>query len=866
MKRGAVKVAFWVFAAFLCVILGYFAQRKGTEYIREMRQMERVPKVSANHVISGEVSMEGTVHKSKTLLRSRYTHSPCLYHRYLKEREEKDSEGDTRWVTVERGSQSSDFFLSDVTGGVLVKLTRGGVSPDLRKDHQHRAGKYRYTEWRIDQNEKIYVFAMANTENPGRYLSFDVSGSYIPILSNEGALGNRSSWGTKGVMCNALGISLFCFGCLFICFLFRIHRVLVFLSLVSVLVFCVLVYASLAMMKSDLLDGYDRMVRLEKSTTTELQKLLRPKSGLGKEVVRQKTAVLNEKSIDRAKGIKKNYYASISRSNEILERFPENLLAPIWGIKKWKIPYGMSENHREMIENTPIRTWVVLVSMLVAIILILLGVYFGFRRVKIKRYVENIPTSLSSGLCYGPAEIKGIISLIDNYPLTSPETKKKCVYYRHKITEKRGSGKNSKTVVIKDEINEIPFFCKDREGLTKIVPDGAEVTAELKFKKRRGRRTYYEWHLPENADIYVLGSAVIDEVEGDKLAVLDGQDQFPFIISDESETEVMLRQGRKGLLGLGIAQNATVFLGFILFGAVGSFAATDFLLAAMFAPLFLAFSMLTLMYNDLIFLRNRVKRAWANIEVSLKKRCDLIPNLEQVVKSYLSHEKGIMNAVAQLRSAVVGKSAFTPAEADAAIGHELTVSNRIFALREDYPDLNSNEMSEDFMNRLARMENEVSMMRSGYNDGVERYRTVLQRFPEVILAKLFRFEDHKSLTFSSRIREVPKISSLSSAVESDGIKNPPSKNTEDILDLKVSGSMADEQLEDKTKSLETGSNESNNIYLQKEGKQYGPYTLNEVLGFLENKNFSLKDLACWDGKTWHEILKIPGLNITKNTD
>ena len=51
-----------------------------------------------------------------------------------------------------------------------------------------------------------------------------------------------------------------------------------------------------------------------------------------------------------------------------------------------------------------------------------------------------------------------------------------------------------------------------------------------------------------------------------------------------------------------------------------------------------------------------------------------------------------------------------------------------------------------------------------------------------------------------------------------------------------------------------------------EGKQYGPYTLNEVLGFLENKNFSLKDLACWDGKTWNEILKIPGLNITKNSD
>ena len=78
-------------------------------------------------------------------------------------------------------------------------------------------------------------------------------------------------------------------------------------------------------------------------------------------------------------------------------------------------------------------------------------------------------------------------------------------------------------------------------------------------------------------------------------------------------------------------------------------------------------------------------------------------------------------------------------------------------LGEDYPDLRGNEMMEDFMNRLARMENEVSMMRAGYNDGIERYRTVKQRFPEVIIAKAFGFEGLKSLTFSSDIRQVPKI-------------------------------------------------------------------------------------------------------------
>lgn len=755
---GIGKVVLWTVTAVLCLILGFFAQKKGTEYIREMRQMERVPKVSVNHIISGEVSIEGTTQNSRASLHSRYTKTPCFYHRYLKEKEETDSEGDTRWVTVERGSQSSDFLLGDKTGRVLVKLTRGGVTPDLHKDYEHESGRYRYTEWRIDRNENIYAFAMAITERKEHYISFDQSGSYTPILSNDGALENRSSWGTKGIMFNALGISLFCFGCLFICFLFRIHRVLVFLSLVSALVFLVLLWASLAMMKYDLEDGYDRMVRLEKSTTTELKKILRAKTGGSDSTKNSNSTPLDEKLIDRARGIKRNYYASISRTNEILERFPENLLAPLWGIKKWKLPGGMTEVDNEAIKKTPVKTWVVLVSMVVAIILILLGVYFGFRRIKIKRYVENIPTSLSSGISYGPSELKGHIEFTEDYsPLIGPETKEKCVYYRHKITEKRRSGKKTRIVVIKDETHEIPFYCKDREGNTKIIPDGAEVTAELKFERRRGRRTYYEWHLPRNSKIYVLGSAVLDEVEGDSLAISDGKEKFPFIISSESETEVMLRQGRKGLLGLGIAQNATVFLGLVLFGAVGSFAATDFLLAAMFAPLFLGFSMFALMYNDLIFLQNRVKRAWANIEVSLKKRCDLIPNLEQVVKSYLSHEQGIMEKVAQLRSSVTGKNKFSPSEVDAVMGQEMVLSNKIFALREAYPDLKSNEMIEDFMNRLARMENEVSMMRAGYNDGIERYRTVMQRFPEVMLAKMFGFKDQKSLAFKSDIRQVPKI-------------------------------------------------------------------------------------------------------------
>ena len=163
------------------------------------------------------------------------------------------------------------------------------------------------------------------------------------------------------------------------------------------------------------------------------------------------------------------------------------------------------------------------------------------------------------------------------------------------------------------------------------------------------------------------------------------------------------------------------------------------------------------MYNDLVFLRNRVRRAWSNIEVSLQKRADLIPNLEQVVKTYMSHEKEVLEYITEIRTSIAEKKSFSTTEADSVMEKELLISERLFALREDNPNLKGNEMMEDLMNRLVRMENEVSMMRTGYNDGVERYRTTIQRMPEVIIARIFKFNDVASLKFSCQIRDIPQL-------------------------------------------------------------------------------------------------------------
>ena len=174
------------------VLTGFWVQGFGFDIIRDMRQMERVPQVSVHHVIPGEVSMQGIASKGKQTLVSRYTNTPCLYHRYLKQHEEKDSDGDSRWVTVEEGAESTDFFLVENTGKILVELNWGGVSPDLETDYRSEKGRYRYTEWRIEEGEGVFAFAMAVKKQNGFSLRFDKSGSYSPVLSNADALENRS--------------------------------------------------------------------------------------------------------------------------------------------------------------------------------------------------------------------------------------------------------------------------------------------------------------------------------------------------------------------------------------------------------------------------------------------------------------------------------------------------------------------------------------------------------------------------------------------------------------------------------------------------------------------------------------------------
>jgi len=172
-------------------------------------------------------------------------------------------------------------------------------------------------------------------------------------------------------------------------------------------------------------------------------------------------------------------------------------------------------------------------------------------------------------------------------------------------------------------------------------------------------------------------------------------------------------------------------------------------------------------YNKLVTLRNRFKNAWAQIDVQLKRRYDLIPNLVETAKGYLKHERGTLEAVIAARNAASSASsrvAANPADPEAMkalIAAEGTLGGtlgRLFALAEAYPDLKANQTMMQLMEELTSTENKVAFARQAYNDSVMAYNTQREVFPSNIVAGLFNFGAAELFVVDkAEQREAPKV-------------------------------------------------------------------------------------------------------------
>jgi hypothetical protein len=381
--------------------------------------------------------------------------------------------------------------------------------------------------------------------------------------------------------------------------------------------------------------------------------------------------------------------------------------------------------------------------------------------------IENIPTSSTAGIFIGLVEVKGTVESAN--PLTSQLAGAACVYYRWSVeehwsrtvtetyTDSKGKTRTRtrhesgwKTVANGGEMQ--PFYLRDEDGTVLIRPQQAKVEPAMVFSKTCGRgdplyygkgpaasvmhsdhrRRFTEQALPVNQPIYVMGQArerkdvVAPEIAHDPEAPM-------FLISVRQEQQI--QSGHKTAFMLwnfgGLALCVVSLAIFLRAGTAsnGSFIGL-LILAGVLYGLIASFAWLWMAYNSLIDLRQRVRRAWSHVDVQLKRRHDLIPNLVEVVQGLRDHEREVQTELAEMRTQL---SATPPG--DSGPDHR-GLKASVLALAEKYPQLKAHEGFERLQRNLSDTEQRIALARGYFNEIATHFNTRLETIPEKFVAQV----------------------------------------------------------------------------------------------------------------------------------
>jgi len=764
------------------LFFGIQFSQEGFRHIQEFKQLERIAPSKILGLLEGESQTNGlayglSANVNNSLLVSPKAGVPSLYYRYLLEEEETDSDGDTRWVTREDISRAVDFIIADheTSARVNAKNRVDTIQWSMPQSYRQTQGRWRYTEWRIEPEDSVLIFSWADlkdrqNQQPEVSLNFDKSGAYLPIISRYSAEKVRGELGTTAILKIWGGVSLLALSILALIYTVQIHRILVYLTLLTVVTTGSLSAYGFAALLADVKGGASYLSEQSNKTELALGRLLENQglewadwSNLPSES-QAGWAALESWQQSRISNLKLNLTFLQQVYQLHISEFPESIVAWLYGLDQEGQQFALSEWESNKAEQrfaefgqTKVQGaafwWVLLGFVAFAGF-----TYLGFRFAKVKRLIENVPTSATLGVTYGMAEVKGEVCLLEpaedeqdemqvqNSSLTGPLSHRHCVWYRYLEEERRGTGKDKRWVTISDQTRSVDFYCEDQDGKLAIDPKGAEIITRHKKTESRGCMRYSEWAILPGDSLYAIGQANIDPRKGDRLILGDGDGDDIFILSNYSEKELMIRKAASSMFGLGLAFSALFFAAVFYHAMSGQFSATDYLISGLLGPIFLTFIMFVLHYNDLIFLKQRAERNWANIQVSLRKRFTLLKQLQTVVGEYQQYENSVLKEVTEQRQRLkqVGESA---GEVSKLLVSEHQLVQNLKVAVEDYPDLKANRLMTKFVDTLIQLENEVSLMRSGYNDAVNEYNIRVQSFPDLMLAKVFKFKLMTRLSF-----------------------------------------------------------------------------------------------------------------------
>jgi hypothetical protein len=738
---------------------GWKLMHFGFDEIQALRQLERTPIVSLNSLVPGPNAVSGFVETAPdtALVNSYHTNTPSVYYYYTHEIEKRDSEGNTSWDLVDSRTEHVNFLLKDHSKSVYVDTRTYAQWTDwsVEQSFQTVTGDHRYTEYRIEPDDKLFLFAQArpvataNSDNQALSLDFRPADTYTPIISTYDKSYEQQRMGSAGVFYLWGGLALIAMSIYALAILIRVHKVWKYQTLLITCVSLVLIHFSLLMMDKDLKQAIDRYQQQWTHTLDQLTRLNKGDQTSAHQLLVQGNAQFEDYYLNQELDeYKLNMALSQYLVQQQLNRFPEWVLAPLWG-------HSLDETKQVQLNPTlqsklNLRLQKLADSRLTSgwhhfffflgLGMMLLFSWLGFRRIKFKRLIENIPTQKTLGLVPGMTEVQGKVTLPeDTKALSSPMTGSQCSWYHYQVKEKRGSGKDAKWVTIVDDLQYIDFECEDDEGRVKIVPQDAEIITSHSTSRSSGKRSYSESVLKLNDPLYAIGEAKPDPERQDTLHITEAGSKLPFILSNLPESKVMFRKAWVGLLFLNLAFTAVFSSGLLWFAQSGSFSPSDFLLAALVGPLYMFLFTMLLHYNDLIFLRQRAERNWVNMGVALRKRKNLIPSLETLVKEYMKHEQGLMTDMANFRSAVQSDHEDKDS-LQACIGATQQLSQSVNAVVENYPDLKGQTLVSKLMEELTRLETELALLKNGYNDSVTLYNERLETFPDIIFTWAFKFK------------------------------------------------------------------------------------------------------------------------------
>lgn len=401
--------------------------------------------------------------------------------------------------------------------------------------------------------------------------------------------------------------------------------------------------------------------------------------------------------------------------------------------------------------------------------------YLAYTALWRRRLMENVPTSKCAGITVGLNELKG--KALSRQPMRSYLTEKDVVYYRYTIEEewKRskvdGKGKTKTETgweTIKSGEQRPRFTLRDETGEVRIDPEKAEVEGARVLSKtcRRGDPLYYgkgpakgvrgstghrrfrEFVIENGQDIYLIGPA---RMRDDIVALEIAYDEMEplYLISTRSEEKILSSYGWRMVVSLffsvvlAILTPMIINVGFTtdaLIDSVVVMGGVMILSGIMVLGLFFALYFKTV-FDGLVYVRNRVDRAWSMIDVELKRRRDLIPNLVEVVQGQIRHEKGAQEAVVRARQMLTNGG-----EGMQEVFEQQTRAlGLLFAVAERYPRIMSDGSFYKLMEELTRCEEKIALARNGYNDSVEALNNRVETIPDMFVAPLARVEKRQLL-------------------------------------------------------------------------------------------------------------------------